>query len=1056
MVGTGEGTDGFIPERRQLTVVFVDIIDATSLSERLDPEEFFAILSAYRELCDERIRRYGGHIARTVGDGLLAYFGLPRAHEDDAERAVHAALSIATGMHDRQFPLTEHGSLRLRVRIAVNTGIVVVGGTTGEFGLKRRDVFGTPVHIAARLQNIAPANGVVIGSTTHELVSRAFKCAYLGQHAFKGVSLPVRAWRIEAVADSESRFDKTRAAPLSSMIGRTFEHTRLLELWARAAAGSGGAVVVSGDPGIGKSRLIREFRTSLPNTVVETLYHQCAPLHTATPLAPEIDRLKRAAGLRDGDTAAQMIAKLRRLLKWAISDTDDALRYYGALLSIPACEGYTPAILASPRERERTLQTLMRVLLMLSRVRPVLMIVEDAQWIDPTSIELLERIIPSITCERILLVITHRSDYVPAWLSGRAATMVPLTKLSIQESEQLVRTLAGNASFPRRVLRKIVDRTDGVPLFIEEVTRTVLESGLPATNEGRPPTGDSSSELLLPASIHDSLAERLDHLGDAKRIAQFASVFGRQFELEGLHFVSDISRDELLQTLRKLETAGLLRQQHRTSDETFAFNHAMIQEAAYGSMLKEERRQLHARATSWLKGLGRTRDSGQLAVLGHHYSRAGMLSDAIGAFLSAGKLAMNRSAYKEAIANLAEGVDLVSKLPDSPQRFKLEIALHSHLAMAHAAMGGWWHPQVDRAYGRALELCRNHGTVREKSIVLWGMTMAQLVKSELLQALDYAQELLVLANASGDGEAALMAHTGNLVVNFFLGRLSEAQSSASFVRQRYKECSHSKLVQIYQHDPEIVAFVYAGQIEWLLGYPSKGRGFCDDARRLARGLKHPFMLAFALILGSSDHLYERNYTANLACVQEGIALAKEHTLPLFEVFGPLWATPALARRDPSGAILEELSGLISKLLENKYYLQAPLYQSLLASEFGRIGAVERGRCLTSSAERLMKQTGERWFEPEVYRVRASLLSREPHADPGAAVEYFVRALESARTMRTVGWELRVAISFANFLSDHGKVGEALKILAETRSKFPTEESSADLQESDLLLHHLRT
>jgi class 3 adenylate cyclase/predicted ATPase len=1054
LYGQGE-TITSLAERRQLTVVFVDIVDSTSLSTRLDPEEFFAILSAYHAFCNQQIRSFGGNIARPVGDGVLAYFGLPAAHEDDCERAVQAALSIAAAMRERQFETREAGSLRLKVRVAVNTGIVVVGRMTGEADHDRREVFGMPVHLAARLQNVAPPDGVVIGATTHELVHKAFKCASLGQHKFKGVSHSVAVWLVEGAADSESRFAKTRPAPLSAMVGRVSEHAKLLELWDGASSGSGSAVVVSGDPGVGKSRLIHEFRATLPAEAVEILYLQCSPLHTNTPLAPEIERLRRAAHLNDGDAPAQRVAKLRAMLALAVQDAESALPYYGALLSLPACEGFTPADLTSPREREQALQTLTRTLMARSRARPLLMIIEDIQWIDPTSLELGKRIVSRVASERMLLVVTHRSDSSPPPLSGSAVVTLPLAKLSDQESERLLETIVGTASLPGWMLRKIVERTDGVPLFIEAVAQTILESGVLPIGENRRLVGSSLSELLLPTSLKDFLTERLDNLGQAKRLAQVASVFGRQFEFDDLLFLSGVPPKALLEGLSQLEAAGVLRRQMRPSGATYAFRHAMIEEAAYASMLKEERRDLHARAASRLSALGPNHDSSQLALLAHHYSRAGMLSEAIGAWLAAGHAAMQRSAYREVIANLSEGVELVSELPESSERSKMEITLHSHLGMAYAALGGWWHPRADRAYGRALHLSRTLGSVREKSIVLWGMTIAKLVSCELLKAHEYAQEFRELANASRDSEVELMAHTGALLVNFFLGRLREAQAAGNSVIERYSPGDHSKLVQIYQHDPNIVALVYASRIEWLLGNPNGALNCSEKAQQLARELNHPFMLAFALILGSSYHLLEGNHAANLACVEEGLAIAKEYTLPLYEVFGPLWAIPALANRDPGPAILEELSNRLNKLLDNKYYLQAALYQSHLAIEFSRIGAADKAHALAKSAETITTQTGERWFEPEMHRIRAVLLSRDAEPDSSEPMQYFQRALESARSIGAVGWELRAATGLANFLHARAKPREALGVLADARGKFSAEQSTADLRQADLLLDVLR-
>ena len=638
----------------------------------------------------------------------------------------------------------------------------------------------------------------------------------------------------------------------------------------------------------------------------------------------------------------------------------------------------------------------------------------------------------------MLLVATHRNDNTTIPFSGKAVVKIPLAKLGDQESEQLLQTMLGTASLPRWMLRKIIERTDGVPLFIEAVAQAIEESELLPIDRDRTLAGSSLSALLLPASLKDFLTERLDALGQVKRLAQVASIFGRQFEFDDLHFLSGVSREALLDGLSKLETAGVIRQQMRPNGATFAFKHAMIEEAAYASMLKEERRDLHARAAARLGAPSPNRDSSQLAVLAHHYSCAGMLSEAINSWLAAGHAAMQRSAYKEVIANLSEGVELVLKLPASPDRSEMEIALHSHLGMAYAALGGWWHPRADRAYVRALDLSRTLGSVREKSIVLWGMTIAKLVNCELPMANDYAREFMDLAALSGDRETELMAHTATLLVNFFLGRLLEAQVAANFVIGRYDPGEHSKLVQIYQHDPKIVALVYAGRIEWLLGNPTRARSYSEKARSLARELNHPFMLAFALILGACDHLFEGEHAANLECVEEGLAQAKEYSLPLYEVFGPLWAIPAFANRDPSPAVLEDLSNNLNMLLDNKYYLQAGLYQSHLAIEYARVGAVDKADALVRSAESITRQTGERWFEPEMYRIRAQLLARNPASGPCEATEYFERALDCARSIGALGWELRAALGSANFLLARGRSREALDGLARVRRKFAAE------------------
>jgi class 3 adenylate cyclase len=1038
-------------ERRQLTVAFIDIVGSTPLSERIDPEEFFAIIRTYRDICDEQIRHYGGHIARMMGDGLLAFFGVPQAHENDPERAVRASLAVAAAIKEHRFLLSDGSFVHLGVRIGVNTGMVVVGHVPGE-PPDRREVFGSSAHVAARLQGLAGENGVVVGSSTHELTSGTFIYAPLGPRTLKGVEEPVEAWCAEALASSESRFERAQRSPLAPMINRTRESALLAEMWQQSLTGSGQVGVISGEPGIGKSRLIRQFRSFLGGSSRDVLSLQCSPFHVNTPLAPEIERLTRATGIKDTDDAERAMAKLRLLLTRAATDVEQSLRYYGAVLSIPACSGYEPADLGSPSERERAFQAFIDVLVAAARKRPILGIVEDVQWIDPTTIELLSRVIDHCRDERIMLLITHRDDYRADWLSSPAIRRIGLQKLAVHECEQMVAAVAGGDFVPRRITSQIVERTDGVPLFVEELTRAVVDSGAAPPAEG-PLPGGKLPEPLVPASIHDSLMERLDRLGSAKRVAQIASVFGRRFNYEGIFGVLPGKGETLKHALQALQKARIVYRSEESQGAVFTFQHAMIQEVAYSSLLKEERRELHARVASWLLQEDAIGESSQPAVLGYHYTRAGHIPEAIEAWLQAGKSALRRSATKEAVAHLREGLSLISKMPASPQRFEAEIALQSNLAMAYTANAGWSGPNVDGPYSRALKLCANYGTIREKATVLWGSTIAKLVNCELSKGLEHAQDFVRRAQEWG-GEAALMADTSAVIANFFLGRLEQASELAALVSSRYNPREHGKLVQIYQHDPLIVSLVYSGHIEWLLGRPGRARECCVTARQRANEIGHPFMLAFASILGVADHWYEGDLAANLASVKSGLKVADEYGYPMYHVIGPLWATAALAARGPAPTVLEQLCGLLDKLPAEDRCIQMPLYRILLATEFGRIGQIERARSLASSAETLMKQTGELWAAPEVYRIHGSLLSLEPSRDDRAAMRLFKRSLASAEKLKAVGWELRTAISIGR-LASTGKSAsgraEARELLLSTRAKFASGETSRDLREADDLV-----
>ena len=1035
-------------ERRQLTVAFIDIVGSTPLSERIDPEEFFGVIKTYRDICDAQIRRYGGHIARLIGDGLLAYFGVPQAHENDPERAVRASLAVVAAVKEHHFPLLDGSFVRLGVRVAVNTGVVVVGSVPGE-PPDRREVFGSSAHVAARLQGLAGENSVVVGASTYELTRGTFNYTPLGRQPLKGVEEPVEAWQAEALASSESRFDRAQRSPLAPMINRVGESALLIEMWQQTVAGSGQIGIISGEPGIGKSRLIRQFRSELNARSRDVLSLQCSPFHVNTPLGPEIERLRRVTGIQETDDAELALAKLRSVLARDAPDLAQALRYYGAVLSIPACSDYEPVDLGSPVERDRAFQAFIDVLIAASRKRPILMIAEDVQWVDPTSTDLVRRLMARCASERIMILITHRDDYQPEWLSGLAVRPIVLQKLTPHECEEIVAAVAGGDVVPRRIASQIVERTDGVPLFVEEYTRAVIDSG--AIERADDDLALKLSEPLVPSSIHDSLMERLDRLGPAKRVAQIASVFGRQFTYDGILNMLKGRGDMLAHALEALVSAGIVFRIEAPQADLFTFKHAMIQDAAYSSLLKEERREFHARVAAWLLQEATIEESSQPELLGYHYARAGNIPEAIEAWLQAGKSALRRSATKEAVAHLREGLSLIPRLPASPQRFETEIALQSNLAMAYTANAGWSDPHVYGPYSRALKLCENHGTVREKATVLFGSTIAKLVNCELTKGLKHAQDFVRRAEEWRDDEALLMAHAAAVIANFFLGRLEQASALAAEVSARYNPREHGKLVQIYQHDPLIVSLVYSGHVEWLLGRPGRARECCETARQLASEIGHPFMLAFATILGVADHWYEDDLAANLASVERGMQVADEFGYPMYRVIGPLWATSALAARGPAPKVLEQLCGLLGKLPAENRCIQMPLYRILLATEFGRIGQIERARDLAASAAAVMEQTGERWAAPEIYRIHGELLCREPSRDDKAAMRLFKRSLASARKIGAVGWELRTAISMARLAEGASARAEAQDLLMSIRAKFASAETSRDLREADELV-----
>ena len=696
-------------ERRQLTVMFCDLVDSTRLSSQLDPEEYREVVQAYQKVCSEVIIRFDGHIAQLLGDGLLVYFGYPRAHEDDAHRAVRAGLGIVEAIGTLNTSFAQTTSITLAVRLGIHTGLVVVGEMGGE-GRYENLALGAVPNLAARLQGLAASNTVVISDASYRLVQGYFECQALGAQALRGVAEPVTIYRVLSASGATSRLDVAQPRGLTSLVGREQEVGLLFERWEQAKAGHGHVVLLTGDAGIGKSRLVQMLKEHVANE--PHVRWECRSSEHAqnTALFPLTDLFQRILRFEAHETADTKLEKLTHALSQYRLPLEESVQLFAPLLSLPIPEdAYPPLQLSPQRQRQKVLETLVALLQELAEHHPVLFILEDLHWTDPTTLELLNLVLDQTPTASLLTVLTCRPTFQPSWTHRSYLTEVTVNRLSRNQIERMTAEFAGGKTLPVQVLTQIIAKTDGVPLFVEEITKSLLESGQLRAVDGHYELVGSLSTFAIPATLQDSLMARLDRLMTGKVIAQLGATIGRQFSYALLQAVAQLNERTLQEELHHLVEAELLYQRGLPPQAYYFFKHALIQDAAYESLLKSTRQQYHQRIAQTLEAQFLETMETQPELLAHHYTEAGLNEQAIAYWQQAGEGAIKRSANPEAVAHLTKGLALLKQLPQTLQRSEQELILLMALGRALMAARGYGASEVNRVYMRARELCQQMG-----------------------------------------------------------------------------------------------------------------------------------------------------------------------------------------------------------------------------------------------------------------------------------------------------------------------------------------------------------
>jgi class 3 adenylate cyclase/predicted ATPase len=1039
-------------ERRQLTILFSDLAASTELSLRLDPEEMSVLLRAYQACCVAAIQKYGGQISRFSGDGILTYFCYPQAHEDDAERAVRAALEIVCDVPR----LRPHGDIVLSVRIGIATGQVLIGETIGEGESAQVDVVGETPNLAARLQAEAGPNGIVISAGTHRLTEGLFDCASLGKLHLKGFPEPVVAWQVHGTSMAESRFDAMHSRALTPMVGRDRELGLLMDCWERVGAGEAQVALLSGEAGVGKSRMLNALRAMLhpSGPYVLTLY--CSPYHQASALHPVINHYERFAGIVHDDSDAQKLAKLETLLAQTGATLEETVPIAATLLSIPFGHRYAKLKLTPEQLKEQTLQLLIRRIGDISLQKPVLFLVEDAHWIDPTTLELVSRMIPALKTSRVFLIVTLRTPTDSFRLPQDTPTLhLPVARLDRQQAQQLLRDNLGDRSMSPKVSAEIIARADGNPLFVEELSKAVLESGLAdvdgddAALRGAPPAS------IVPATLHDSLMARLDRMSLVKPVAQFAAVLGRVFTLQLLSAAAPPHWIPIDSAITTLASAEIILPLQLGANPTYQFKHALLQDVAYQSLLKVTRRAYHARIAHVIAQKFGDLAETQPEIVARHFTEAELYDEAVAYWLKAGQRSTQRSSNLDAISHFERGLALVELTEDLVERPRIEYKFCVALVTPLIATKGYNAPELERLFERALRLSEEIGDTEEILPVLYSRQAYELVGGQFDRAAVHAEEAIRIAERNPLVDSAAFAGRLFATLKLFRGEATTAGEQLKQMLAQYDSVRHGASALTYGQDHYVACASYLTLGLWFLGFTDEARRLSERAIEYARSLNHTHTLQFALAYAGAlfaancrDVEYLESTTAEL------LEIGKELASPGWSAAVSGLHGKLLIERGRSSEGIAKLQAGITAFRKRGAPLWQPTFLTWLAEAHAAGGDIPQGLEALKTGQEIAAG-GTHWMDAELHRGVGELLQIGVAADHAAAEASFMEALAVARSQSSRTLELRAAMSLARLWRSQQRDTDARALLQPALACFTEGHGTADLREAEALLKLLQ-
>jgi class 3 adenylate cyclase/tetratricopeptide (TPR) repeat protein len=1034
-------------ERRQLTVLFCDLVGSTPLSQQLDAEEWRDIIAQYQKAASGAVARFGGHVAKSLGDGLLIYFGWPTAREDDPERAVRAGLAIvdamvplnatlAAGSQPNPFTPSSGPSSGpriegLAVRIGMHTGQVVIadGG----------EVFGETANVAARVQSAAEPDTVVITAATQRLVTGMFVVEDRGPQALKGVREPVTLYRVVQPSGVRSRLD-VAAGRLTRFVGREIELATLVERWERARDGEGQNVLIVGEAGVGKSRLVyqlREHLAAIPHTWLEC---GATPYTESTPFHPVIALVQQSLAFGPEDTPRDKLEKIDGALTLMNLISPEAMALMADFLNLERPEGTLPLAMSPDLQRRKTMELLAAWDLALAEAQPLVVLIEDLHWCDASSLELLGRLIAQSPAARVLLLATARPEFTPPWPARSNLTTVQLARLTKRQARDMIAALSGE-ELSADTLDALVARADGVPLYIEELTKALVEPGAARGAEA------------IPATLADSLMARLDRLSTAKEVAQRAAVLGREFAYPLLAAVAGLEEAALRYGLARLVEAEILFVRGEPPAATYTFKHALVQEAAYGSLLKRTRQQLHGRVVDVLVAAFPERAATEPELVARHAEVAGRFDDAIASYQRAGEQAQARSAHEEAIRNLRQAIALPATQPDGAARDVREVALQLACGASLIAARGYSHPETEASCERARALAERVGDASLLGMAQLSLASFHYNRGEVERGRALAAEVLVAAEAQGSTELLLMAHENLADPEHYQGKFASSLAHCECILASYDPARHSELSRVLGSDVGVAALSFAAWNLWCLGSSDSALARAEEAVTLARRLNYPFSLAFALSFEMVLHGLRRDSARQRERAADVIALSEMQGFPLWLGLGHVAHGAARLVAGDVAGLQEMLDGLIVAG-QTGNQAGAPEIFALLAEAQQAAAQLAEAQATVATGLAISAQMGQHFWDADLHRLDGDLVLATGGA-PADAEALFHRALEIARAQEAKSFELRAATSLARLRRDQGKRAEARDLLAPLYAWFTEGFDTGDLIAAKTLLEELQ-